>query len=91
MLATDVDELRHAEHSEEEQGTVPDQNDRERDRVRMRCSRLWTSWNSVLRENAESERLLSQRIAEVRLARENGQGMEDHPRPTRTSPEPCSW
>jgi hypothetical protein len=28
---------------------------------------------SVLRENAESERLLFQRIADVRLARENGQ------------------
>jgi hypothetical protein len=28
---------------------------------------------TVLRENAESERLLSRRIAEVRLARENGQ------------------
>jgi hypothetical protein len=40
---------------------------------------------SVLRENAESERLLFQRIAEVRLARENGQewkailGDEDDP------------
>ena len=40
---------------------------------------------SVLRENAESERLLSQRIAEVRLARENGRewkailGDEDEP------------
>jgi hypothetical protein len=40
---------------------------------------------AVLRENAESERLLFQRIAEVRLARENGRewksilGSEDDP------------
>ncbi len=40
---------------------------------------------SVLRENAESERLLSKRIAEVRLARQNGRewkailGDEDEP------------
>ena len=34
---------------------------------------------SVLRENAESERLLAKRIADVRLARKNGRGVEGDP------------
>ena len=52
---------------------------------RTRCSRHSTSWRTVLRENAESERLLAKRIAEVRLARQNGRewkailGDEDEP------------
>jgi len=72
MLATDVRELSHngntsrgvdaplAMHSENSDG--PDE-----------VLRALDELDAVLRENAERERILFQRIAEVRLARENGQ------------------
>jgi hypothetical protein len=86
MLATDAIELRR--HEEQHRGadiSMPDQSyDRsgtESDDVLNALDEL----ESVLRENAESERLLAKRIAEVRLARQNGRewkailGDEDEP------------
>jgi hypothetical protein len=85
MLATDAHELRQ---NEKQQGgadnSMPESDDRSRtgsDDVLRALDEL----ESVLRENAESEKLLSKRIAEVRLARQNGQewkailGDEDDP------------
>lgn len=75
MLATDSPELRmngnsarslempmavHGDHSEDADGS---------DEVLNALAEL----DAVLKENAERERVLFQRIAEVRLARENGQ------------------
>ena len=87
MLATtDVTELRQDEEQQEGAGiSMPDQNHDRRgtgpDDVLLALDEL----ESVLRENAESERLLAKRIAEVRLARQNGRewkailGDEDDP------------
>ena len=77
MLATDTLELRHNGNSAGRADVaVSDHRDGEysdaaagSDEVLKALDELET----VLRENAESERLLAQRIAEVRLARENGQ------------------
>ena len=87
MLATDAIELR--QDGEQRRGadiSMPDQTDDRSggtgsDEVLNALDEL----ESVLRENAESERLLSKRIAEVRLARQNGRewkailGDEDEP------------
>jgi hypothetical protein len=74
MLATDVRELSHngdmsrgaeaslAMHNENSDSDSPDE-----------VLRALGELDAVLRENAERERILFQRIAEVRLARENGQ------------------
>ena len=74
MLATDTRELRHnveprrgteplmPDHTDSGEGTAPDE-------VLNALGEL----EAVLRENAEHERLLFQRIGQVRLARENGQ------------------
>ena len=73
MLATDAIELR--QQSAQRGGTgspMPDHND---DRSGARSDEVLIALDeleAVLRQNAESERLLSQRIAEVRLARQNG-------------------
>ena len=86
MLATDVTELRQdREQSGGAENSMPDNtNDRGgtgEDDVLLALDEL----EAVLRENAESERLLSKRIAEVRLARQNGRewkailGDEDEP------------
>jgi hypothetical protein len=86
MLATDATELREETRRRGAENVMPDQNeDRSRtagsDEVLVALEEL----ESVLRENAESERLLTKRIAEVRLARENGRewkailGDEDDP------------
>ncbi len=86
MLATDVTELRQdREQSGGAENSMPDDtNDRGgtgEDDVLLALDEL----EAVLRENAESERLLSKRIAEVRLARQNGRewkailGDEDEP------------
>jgi hypothetical protein len=87
MLATDATELREDETRRRgAESTMPDQNDgrggtASDDEVLKALDEL----ESVLRENAESERLLMQRIAEVRLARQNGRewkailGDEDDP------------
>jgi hypothetical protein len=71
MLATDVMELRQ-EEAQRGESPMPDQKD---DRSGARSDEVLNALDeleSVLRQNAESERLLSKRIAEVRLARQNG-------------------
>jgi hypothetical protein len=73
MLATDVTELRKEEAQRGgTESPMPDHKDDRSgagsDEVLIALDELET----VLRQNAESERLLSQRIAEVRLARQNG-------------------
>ena len=83
MLATDATELREETRRRGAENVMPDQNDDRTgsDDVLTALEEL----ESVLRENAESERLLAKRIAEVRLARENGRewkailGDEDDP------------
>ncbi len=84
MLATDVSELRQDEQQQRGvRNGMPDQIDDSTgsDDVLKALEEL----EVVLRENAESERLLSKRIADVRRARENGRewkailGDEDEP------------
>ena len=83
MLATEVSELRHDEkHQRRADKGMPEQNNgADSDDVLKALKEL----EGVLRENAESERLLSKRIADVRQARENGRewkailGDEDEP------------
>ncbi len=86
MLATDVPELRQDEEQQKRAGTsmrdqIDDRSGTGPDDVLHALDELET----VLRENAERERLLAKRIAEVRLARENGRewkailGDEDDP------------
>jgi hypothetical protein len=85
MLATDVSELRHDKKQQRRaENRMPEQNERHgvaSDDVLKALKEL----EGVLRENAESERLLSKRIAEVRQARESGRewkailGDEDEP------------
>jgi hypothetical protein len=73
MLATDVSELRQDEQQQGAKNRMPDHqidhgNGTGSDDVLKALGEL----ESVLKENAESERLLAKRIADVRLARENG-------------------
>jgi hypothetical protein len=86
MLSTDATELRQDE--EQRRGAdiaMPDQKDDRSGTGSDEVLNALDELESVLRENAESERLLSQRIAEVRLARQNGRewkailGDEDDP------------
>ncbi len=86
MLATDATELR--QDKEQHRGadiSMPDQIDDRSGAGSDEVLNALDELESVLRENAESERLLSQRIAEVRLARQNGRewkailGDEDEP------------
>ena len=64
---------------------MPDQNDDRSGTGSDEVLKALDELETVLRENAESERLLAQRIAEVRLARQNGRewkgilGDEDDP------------
>jgi len=86
MLATDAIGLRQgAEQRKEAEVAMTDQID---DRSGTGSDEVLTALaelESVLRENAESERLLQQRIEQVRRARESGQewkailGDEDEP------------
>jgi hypothetical protein len=81
MLATDTRELRHngnsagrtdaavPDHRENEHADADTDTDAGSDEVLKALGEL----DAVLRENAERERELFQRIAQVRLARENGQ------------------
>jgi hypothetical protein len=76
MLATDIRELRHNTngngHSVSPDRTMSVQSESSgsgTDEVLNALNEL----DAVLKENAERERVLFQRIAEVRLARENGQ------------------
>ena len=73
MLATDVERSRHSVQSREgANGTVTDHNEAspraETDEVLKALGEL----ELVLRENAEQERLLFQRVVALRLARESG-------------------
>jgi hypothetical protein len=86
MLATEATELRQeATQRRGAKSAMPDHKDDRggtgSDEVLLALDEL----ESVLRENAESERLLSKRISDVRLARQNGRewkailGDEDDP------------
>ena len=86
MLATDAIELRR--HEEQHRGADISMPDQSYDRTGTGSDEVLNALDeleSVLRENAESERLLAKRIAEVRLARQNGRewkailGDEDEP------------
>jgi hypothetical protein len=86
MLATDAIELRR--HQEQHRGADISMPDQDYDRSGTGSDDVLNALDeleSVLRENAESERLLAKRIAEVRLARQNGRewkailGDEDEP------------
>jgi hypothetical protein len=86
MLATDAIELRR--HEEQHRGADISMSDQSYDRSGTGSDDVLNALDeleSVLRENAESERLLAKRIAEVRLARQNGRewkailGDEDEP------------
>ena len=86
MLATDATTLRQKELGQRgAESAMPDQNDDGRGSGSDEVLKALDELETVLRENAESERLLAQRIAEVRLARENGRewkgilGDEDEP------------
>jgi hypothetical protein len=85
MLATDVSELRQDEQQQGAKRRMPDQIDHGNGAGSDDVLTALGELESVLRENAESERLLAKRIADVRLARENGRewkailGDEDEP------------
>jgi hypothetical protein len=86
MLSTDATELRQDEEQRRgAESAMPDQNEDRSGTGSDEVLKALDELESVLRENAESERLLSQRIAEVRLARQNGRewkailGDEDDP------------
>jgi len=85
MLATDVSELRQDEQQQGAMNRMPDQTDHGSGTGSDDVLTALGELESVLRENAESERLLAKRIADVRLARENGRewkailGDEDEP------------
>jgi hypothetical protein len=87
MTAIDVTELRQADEqrSRGADDAMPHQSAERNGTGSDDVLHALVELESVLRENAESERLLSQRIAEVRLARENGRewkailGDEDEP------------
>ena len=85
MLATGATELREEARRRGAENGMPDQNDDRSATGSDEVLKALDELETVLRENAESERLLTQRIAEVRLARENGRewkailGDEDDP------------
>jgi hypothetical protein len=86
MLATDVKELRQDEEQQRRaENGMPHQTDDRRGAGSDDVLKALEELEGVLRENAESERLLSKRIADVRQARENGRewkailGDEDEP------------
>ena len=86
MLATDVSELRHdGKRQRRAENVMPEQIDERHGVASDDVLKALKELEGVLRENAESERLLSKRIADVRQARENGRewkailGDEDEP------------
>ena len=86
MLATDAISLRpDVERRQGVEIAMPDQIDDRSVSGSDEVLKALDELESVLRENAESERLLQQRIAQVRQARESGQewkailGDEDEP------------
>jgi hypothetical protein len=86
MLATDATELRQKESQRRgADSAMPDQKDDRSGTGSDEVLKALDELEDVLRQNAESERLLAKRIAEVRLARQNGRewkailGDEDEP------------
>jgi hypothetical protein len=86
MLATEVTELRQdGQHRRGAGDPMPDQTGNPSQNGSDEVLQALAELEGVLRQNAESERLLAQRIAEVRLARESGRewkailGDEDEP------------
>jgi len=86
MLATDVTELRqNGQQQRRAETSMPGQSDDRNGTGSDDVLKALDELETVLRENAESERVLSKRIAEVRLARQNGRewkailGDEDDP------------
>ena len=86
MLATEATELRReATQRRGAENAMPDHKDDRGGTGSDEVLHALDELESVLRENAESERLLSKRIADVRLARQNGRewkailGDEDEP------------
>ena len=72
MLATDARALRNDVEPRETEDAMADQTGTSGSGGTDDVVRALDELETVLRENAESERLLFQRIAEVRLAHENG-------------------
>src|SRR5258708_38564883 len=86
MLATEATELRQeATQRKGADNAMPDQRTDRNGTGSDDVLRALDELEAVLRENAESERLLAKRIADVRLARQNGRewkailGDEDDP------------
>jgi hypothetical protein len=85
MLATDVSELRHDEKQQRRAENGMPEHDERHEAASDDVLKALEELEEVLRENAESERLLSKRIADLRQARENGRewkailGDEDEP------------
>ncbi len=86
MLATDATELRQPEAQRRgAESAMPEQTDERNASGTDEVLKALDELEGVLRQNAESERLLAKRIAEVRLARQNGRewkailGDEDEP------------
>jgi hypothetical protein len=85
MLATDVSELRHDEKQQRRAENGMPEHDERHGAASDDVLKALEELEEVLRENAESERLLSKRIADLRQARENGRewkailGDEDEP------------
>jgi antitoxin component HigA of HigAB toxin-antitoxin module len=86
MLATELDEMRRS--GELQRGArdfMPDHSDGRSSRSDDEVLRALDELEAALAENAENERLLTKRIADVRRARESGQewkailGDEDEP------------
>jgi hypothetical protein len=72
MLATDARELRHNVEPSGTEGSMAEPSEGKSGGGQDDVVQALNELEAVLRENAESERLLFQRIADVRLARENG-------------------
>ena len=86
MLATEATELRRSQERQGGSGkSMSDQMDHRSGNGSDDVLNALDELESVLRENAESERLLAKRIADVRQARQNGRewkgilGDEDEP------------
>ena len=73
MLATEATELRHDQKRQGGTGkSMPDHMDHRSGNGSDDVLNALDELESVLKENAESERLLAKRIADVRQARQNG-------------------
>jgi hypothetical protein len=85
MTITEMTDLRHNGRRTGARDLMPDGTDHRHENKTDDVLHALDELESVLRENAESERLLSRRIADVRQARQSGQewkailGDEDEP------------